>query len=237
MSTGRAEPPRKAQATHCRPFTESPRGRQGDGAQRFWTDFRIGRYNRGTSGAVGRPGAAKRRDCRRCERTPGHGIGPMIGPGATGGLTLLLARRPLWDPRLFWATLALIGVLLVGALVIGAVERWRKRPPPPPFRVGDQLAHFRTLYERGELSAEEFARIRGRLTERIVQDLDLIETAGEDRGTAATAQEKLERTLRESRRPPGFTEASPPTEPPPPDLPRAEPPPDPDGFTSRGDSP
>jgi hypothetical protein len=83
----------------------------------------------------------------------------------------VFARRPFLDPRLLWATLALVGALLLGALVIWWVERWRRRPPEPPESATDQLAHFRKLYDRGVLSAEEFQRIHALLSERLRQEL------------------------------------------------------------------
>ena len=36
------------------------------------------------------------------------------------------------------------------------LERWRKRAAPAVFDANDQLAQFRELYERGELSQKEF---------------------------------------------------------------------------------
>jgi hypothetical protein len=83
-----------------------------------------------------------------------------------------LARGPIWaDTRIFWLFLAIVGVLLLGALIIWLMDRWRKRPPPQ-VSAGDQLAHFRRLYERGEISAEEFTRIRDLLTARLMKELE-----------------------------------------------------------------
>jgi hypothetical protein len=85
----------------------------------------------------------------------------------------LLARQPKLDSRFLWASLGLIGILLVGALIIWWADRWRKRTAAPPEGSGDQLSHFRELYERGELSPEEFERIRGLLGQRLRQELDV----------------------------------------------------------------
>jgi hypothetical protein len=68
-----------------------------------------------------------------------------------------------WSPDLLVTSLYLVGALLVGAIVIAAVSRWRRRGEQP-LSPGDQLAHFRSLYEEGDLSAEEFARLRQMLT-------------------------------------------------------------------------
>ena len=85
----------------------------------------------------------------------------------------LWARRPVMDPRLLWASLGLIGVLLVGALIIWWVDRWRKRSAESTESPNDQLAHFRALYDQGELSPEEFERIRHLLGKRLRQELDV----------------------------------------------------------------
>jgi hypothetical protein len=94
----------------------------------------------------------------------------MVGPGRIVGQ----AGRGLdWD-RL-WATvlvtLALVAVILCGALIIWLLDRWRRRAPQPGPNAGDQLTQFRKLYERGDLSAEEFARIRSLLTDRMMKEI------------------------------------------------------------------
>jgi hypothetical protein len=93
------------------------------------------------------------------------------------GHVLVLAQEPLRSPwadlRLLAATLALVAALLVGALVIALVDRWRKRSPDDRISPGDQLSQFRLLYEQGQLSKEEFERIRGRLGRQLRDELDL----------------------------------------------------------------
>jgi hypothetical protein len=85
----------------------------------------------------------------------------------------LPARPPLWDPRLLWMTLALVAIILVGALVLLWLDRWRRRPDVPIVTANDQLAHFRELYECGELSQEEFDRIRAKLTGQMRKELNV----------------------------------------------------------------
>ena len=82
----------------------------------------------------------------------------------------LLARM---DWRIVWASLGLVGVLLLGALIIGMVDRWRKRSASEVLSAGDQLSHFRRLYEQGTLTREEFERIRARLAEKLRDELKL----------------------------------------------------------------
>jgi hypothetical protein len=79
----------------------------------------------------------------------------------------------LLDPQLLWATLGLVATLLLGALVFAWIDRWRKRPDRSAVTPADQLAAFRLSYERGELSQEEYERIRATLAPRIKEQLDL----------------------------------------------------------------
>jgi hypothetical protein len=79
----------------------------------------------------------------------------------------------IWESPLFWTSLSLVGVLLLGALIIAIVDRWRKRPVQTTAPPGEQLSQFRSLYERGELSQEEFDRIRARLGGRLREQLKM----------------------------------------------------------------
>ncbi|HKI36252.1 MAG TPA: SHOCT domain-containing protein [Gemmataceae bacterium] len=98
-------------------------------------------------------------------------------------LTLLLAdaappvRPALPSPGdLLWAALPLIGILLVAALVIYLFDRWRKRSAvtePDACAPNDQLSHFRSLYERGEMSREEFDRVKALLAGQLRKELNV----------------------------------------------------------------
>ena len=83
-----------------------------------------------------------------------------------------------WDPRLFAATLVLVGVILLGALVIYWLDRWRKRNQAPSVTANDQLAGFRELYEQGDISQREFERIKARLAPLVREELNVPHTAG-----------------------------------------------------------
>jgi hypothetical protein len=83
---------------------------------------------------------------------------------------LLLAM----DFRILLPGMYLAGSLLVAAAVIALVRRWwltdeEVRSTHP----GDQLAHYRTLYEQGGISEEEFKRLRGLLGGELRQTIDL----------------------------------------------------------------
>jgi hypothetical protein len=81
------------------------------------------------------------------------------------------AGEQAWRHQLLWAGPAIAGLLLLAALVIAWVKRWSKRSSPTLLTAGDQLARFRILYERGELSPEEFSRLRALLTERLKKEV------------------------------------------------------------------
>jgi len=67
-------------------------------------------------------------------------------------------------PLDFWILAGLVALaLLAGAAVIAYVERWRKKQGNETLTAHDQLASFRLLYERGELSQPEFERIKKQL--------------------------------------------------------------------------
>lgn len=77
------------------------------------------------------------------------------------------ARFSLTDPQVLIATGLLAGTLFVGAIAIALIDRWRKRLQNETFSKHEQLASFRMLYERGELSAEEFERVRTQLLNQL----------------------------------------------------------------------
>jgi hypothetical protein len=94
------------------------------------------------------------------------------------GITLLAAliRRvgPINGPRgedLKWrflpAGLYLAGALLVAAAAIALASRWRRTPRSATATASEQLTEFRLLYEKGEMSREEFERVRARLSTEI----------------------------------------------------------------------
>jgi hypothetical protein len=85
--------------------------------------------------------------------------------------TALFAEFSLMDPRVLVATGLLSGTLFAGAIIIALVNRWRKRQENETFTTHDNLAAFRILYERGELSAEEFERVKKQLLGRLKQNL------------------------------------------------------------------
>ncbi|HYH66036.1 MAG TPA: hypothetical protein VD866_15175 [Urbifossiella sp.] len=67
-----------------------------------------------------------------------------------------------WDrPELLTATLAIAGALLAGGVVIYLVDRWRKSGAATADAAAE-LTGFRGMLERGEITEEEYARLRGK---------------------------------------------------------------------------
>jgi len=94
------------------------------------------------------------------------GSAAMIGHGA-----ILWARER--DLRLFWMWLLLSVVLSVGVIILVILRRWQKRVSRSALSAGDQLSHFRELYEQGVLSKEEFEQIRAQLAEKMRQEMQV----------------------------------------------------------------
>jgi hypothetical protein len=78
-----------------------------------------------------------------------------------------------WDPTLLVTGLLLAGVLLLGAVVIAWAGRWHRRSGPQATDPNEQLAQFRSLYQQGALSREEFERLRTLLGGQIRESLDV----------------------------------------------------------------
>ncbi len=80
-------------------------------------------------------------------------------------------RDPWRQPEVIWGTIALMGVLLVGAAVVYFTDRWRKKSVVGGDRAAiHELTDFRGMYERGEITADEYARLRDRVAGRIRTD-------------------------------------------------------------------
>jgi hypothetical protein len=79
--------------------------------------------------------------------------------------------------------------LLLGALVLAWFDRLRKRADQSVLTPGDQLAEFRLSYERGELSQEEYERIRAKLGPKLRQQMNLPPTSRESERAKPAAGE------------------------------------------------
>jgi hypothetical protein len=74
--------------------------------------------------------------------------------------------------QLLLASLCLVAALLVAAVIIALVGRWRRQSDAQEdLSPNAQLAHFRSLYEAGTISAEEYERLRTVLSAQVRQSL------------------------------------------------------------------
>jgi hypothetical protein len=92
----------------------------------------------------------------------------MDGTGTLGRADVLLAR---WDWKFLLPWFALAGALLVGAVVILAIGRWRRRATGATVTTSDQLTHFRELHEQGVLTDAEFEQIKAQLAGKLREEL------------------------------------------------------------------
>ena len=76
---------------------------------------------------------------------------------------------PLRSPEVIWGVAGLTISLLVGAAVIYAVDQWRKRAAADPNAADatSALTDYRAMYENGEITEEEYAKLRNRLAEKV----------------------------------------------------------------------
>jgi len=90
-------------------------------------------------------------------------------------VSLLISPSPIGalEGSAFLPVLYLVVAFLVGAVLITLVQRWRRRNPSLGPSASDQLAQFRTLYEQGAISEEEYRRLRGILGGELRRASDL----------------------------------------------------------------
>jgi hypothetical protein len=89
---------------------------------------------------------------------------------------LILAAKPQfgsWDDPLLLTSLTLVATLVVGGVVFALVTRLKKKKTKEQPVAGDQLSHFRSLYDQGQLSREEFDRIRAKLGAKLRKEMQV----------------------------------------------------------------
>ena len=92
-------------------------------------------------------------------------------------------KDPFRQPEVIWGTAGLALALLGGALVIWLVDRWRKQATTTTTNTAEELTDFRGMYERGEITEEEYVRLRNRVSGRMKEALT---TASPPSPTGAT---------------------------------------------------
>jgi hypothetical protein len=99
-----------------------------------------------------------------------------IGPASEQLLAQAEPRNnpvPQIDPwALWWHYLALLAFALLGILALYLITRWRKRAAADRLSASEQLSEFRDLYDKGQLSREEFERLRTLLGDRMKREME-----------------------------------------------------------------
>jgi len=73
------------------------------------------------------------------------------------------ARAAAGSQGFVWPLIILTVVVVVGIVLIVWMDRWRRRPVQMSLTPAEQMARFQELYDRGELSQQEFDRIKAKL--------------------------------------------------------------------------
>jgi hypothetical protein len=73
--------------------------------------------------------------------------------------------------KIFWTIVILIVIVIVTGGVIMFITRWVKRTNRPAQTYGADRASFKVLYERGELTEEEYQKIRARLGQKLKEQI------------------------------------------------------------------
>jgi len=93
---------------------------------------------------------------------------------------ILLADTP--KMQLLVTGLCLAAALLVGAVLLALLGKWwRRRNAPEDLSPSAQLAQFRSLYEAGTISQEEFERLRNLLGAQMRETLGIPAPAVEEK--------------------------------------------------------
>jgi hypothetical protein len=74
---------------------------------------------------------------------------------------------PLRSPEVMWSTLGLAVALLAGALLVYLADRWRKGSAARAADAASELTEFRRMYDRGEITEAEYAKLRDKVAQRV----------------------------------------------------------------------
>ncbi|HEY2911051.1 MAG TPA: SHOCT domain-containing protein [Gemmataceae bacterium] len=78
-----------------------------------------------------------------------------------------LGGSPFAKPEIIWGSVGLAAALLIGAVVIYLVDKWRKQGAMAERAGGGELTDFRAMYERGELTEAEYNKLREKVAARV----------------------------------------------------------------------
>lgn len=73
---------------------------------------------------------------------------------------------PFDRPEIIWGSVGLAAALLVGAVAIYLVDKWRKRELLRDHEEALELTDFRGMFERGEITKPEYDKLRQKVADR-----------------------------------------------------------------------
>jgi hypothetical protein len=131
---------------------------------------------------------------------------------------------PFDRPELLWGAAGLAGALLVGAVAIYLVDKWRKRAALEDRESAGELTSFRAMYERGEITEAEYNRLRQKVADRVKKPAATTAASPTLNGSAAATvdvppQAPAPGPAVPGPFPPGYFDDPPPTGPTPPPSP------------------
>ncbi len=121
--------------------------------------------------------------------------------------------NPLDRPEILWGSIGLTAAMLVGAAIIYAVDKWRKRSAEVARDDTASLTSFRDMYEAGEITEAEYIELKRRLAEKMKQGPAAKPPEGGTGGTPANGppvQHGERATVNPPAPPAAPTESSPP---------------------------
>ncbi|MFO0803936.1 MAG: hypothetical protein U0791_12550 [Gemmataceae bacterium] len=77
------------------------------------------------------------------------------------------AGSPFDRPDFLWGMAGLAAALVAGAIAIVLVDRWRKRAAMTDLLAGEELTDYRGMLERGEITKEEYEKLRLKVARRV----------------------------------------------------------------------
>ena len=73
---------------------------------------------------------------------------------------------PFREPEVILGTAGIAVALLVGAFAIWLVDRWRKKATAER-DAAEELTDFRAMFQRGEITEDEYAKLRSKVAKRV----------------------------------------------------------------------